>query len=95
MIFFSYNFIRLGLTRAKALQTVSRFPRETRRRYAASKSNAFTLTLGTLDHLSLLIYLKGYPKLKCTFFRIRIFMIQIKDFNIRVVKIRMEGDKIS
>jgi len=28
---------------AKSLQTVSRFPRETRRRYAAPKSNAFTL----------------------------------------------------
>jgi len=35
--------IRLGLTRAKALQIVSRFPRETRCRYAAPKSNAFTL----------------------------------------------------
>jgi len=31
-------------TRAKALQTVSRFSRETRRRYAAPKSNAFTLS---------------------------------------------------
>jgi len=35
--FLSYNFIRLGLTRAKALQTVSRSPRETRRRYAVPK----------------------------------------------------------
>ena len=43
--FLSHNFIRLGLTRAKALQTVSRFPRETRRRYAAPKSNAFTLQI--------------------------------------------------
>ena len=41
--FLRHNFIRLGLTRAKALQTVSRLPRETRRRYAAPKSNAFTL----------------------------------------------------
>ena len=41
--FLSHNFIRLGRTRAKALQTVSRFPRETRRRYAARKSNNFTL----------------------------------------------------
>ena len=41
--FLSHNFIRLTLTRAKPLQTVSRFPRETRRRYTASKSNAFTL----------------------------------------------------
>jgi len=32
-----------GLTRAKALQIVSRFQRETRRRHAAPKSNAFTL----------------------------------------------------
>jgi hypothetical protein len=38
-----HNFIRLGLTRAKALQTASRFPRETRRRFAAPKSNAFAL----------------------------------------------------
>jgi hypothetical protein len=37
------HFIRPGLTRAKALQTVSRFPRETRRRYAAPKLNAFAL----------------------------------------------------
>jgi len=29
--------------RDSALQTVSRFPRETRHRYAAPKSNAFTL----------------------------------------------------
>jgi len=43
MDFLSHNFIRLGRTRAKVLQTVSRFPRETRRRYAAPKSNAFTL----------------------------------------------------
>jgi len=35
------------LTRAKALQTVSRSPRETRRRYAVPKSNAFTP--GTLE----------------------------------------------
>jgi len=43
LIYFSNNYIRLGLTRAKALQTVSRFPRETRRRYATPQSNAFTL----------------------------------------------------
>ncbi|MDH3838907.1 MAG: hypothetical protein OET57_19355, partial [Desulfobacteraceae bacterium] len=41
----SHPFIRFGLTRAKALQTVIRFPREIRRRSAASKSNAFTLRL--------------------------------------------------
>jgi len=40
---FSYNFIRLGQTRAKALQTVRRFPKETSRRSAAPKSNAFAL----------------------------------------------------
>jgi len=45
---FNYNFIRLGLTRAKALQTARRFPRETRRRFAVPKSNAFTLRLETL-----------------------------------------------
>jgi hypothetical protein len=44
--FLIHNFIRLGLTRAKALQTVSRFPRETRRRYAALKSNGFALSSG-------------------------------------------------
>jgi hypothetical protein len=38
----NHHFIRLGLTRAKALQTAIRFPRETRRRFAVPK-NAFTL----------------------------------------------------
>jgi len=37
-----HHLIRLGLTRAKALQTARRFPRETRRRFAVPKSNAFT-----------------------------------------------------
>jgi len=31
------HFIRLGLTRAKALQTARRFPRETRHRFAVPK----------------------------------------------------------
>ncbi len=35
---------RIGLTRAKVLQAVSRFPRETRRRYAALKSNVRTMS---------------------------------------------------
>jgi len=39
------HFIRLGLTRAKALQTVSGFPREMGRRYAAPKLNAFALEI--------------------------------------------------
>jgi hypothetical protein len=39
----NHNFIRLGLTRAKALQTATRFPREIRRRSAEKKSNAFAL----------------------------------------------------
>jgi len=39
----NHNFIRLGLTRAIALQTASRFPRETHRRFAVPKSNVFTL----------------------------------------------------
>ena len=39
----NHNFIRLGLTRAKVLQTASRFPRETRRRFAVPKSNVLTL----------------------------------------------------
>jgi hypothetical protein len=43
LFFLSHNYIRLGLTRAKALQTVSGLPRETRRYYAAPKSTAFTL----------------------------------------------------
>jgi len=33
----NHNFIRLGLTRSKALQTASRFPRETHRRFAEIK----------------------------------------------------------
>jgi len=41
----NHNFIRLGLTRAKALQTASRFSRETRRRFAVPKSNALTLAV--------------------------------------------------
>jgi hypothetical protein len=45
----NHNFIRLGLTCAKALQTASRFPREARRRFAAPKSNAFTLLGGHFD----------------------------------------------
>ena len=43
MGFLSHNFIRLGQTRAKALQTVIRFPRETRRGSAIPKSNGFPL----------------------------------------------------
>ncbi|MGD9230241.1 MAG: hypothetical protein PVJ20_05450, partial [Desulfobacterales bacterium] len=42
--FLCHHSIQLGLTRAKALQTVSRFPRETRRRYASPKSNAVNLS---------------------------------------------------
>jgi hypothetical protein len=51
----NHNFIRLGLTRAKALQTASRFPRETRRRFAAPISNALTLVI------VLCISLQGIP----------------------------------
>jgi hypothetical protein len=40
----NHNFIRLGLTGAKALQTTIRFARETRRRFAVPKLNALTLT---------------------------------------------------
>jgi hypothetical protein len=40
---FIHNFIRLGQTRAKALQTDSRFPREIRRRSAVPNSNPFDL----------------------------------------------------
>ena len=50
LIFLSYNFIRLGLTLAKALQTVSRFSRETRRRSAAPKSYAVTLSILLFYH---------------------------------------------
>jgi len=39
----SYDFIRFEITRAKALQTVILFSRETRRRFAALKSNVVTL----------------------------------------------------
>ena len=48
----NYNFIRLGLTRAKALQTARRCPRETRRRFAVPKSNVITPILfwGYIDN---------------------------------------------
>jgi hypothetical protein len=50
----NHNFIQLGLTRAKALQTARRFPRETRRRFAVPKSNAFTLTkMCSFEHMRL------------------------------------------
>jgi len=49
--FLSHNFIRLGLTRAKALQTVSRSPRETRRRYAVPKQMRLPCNL-IKDHLT-------------------------------------------
>jgi hypothetical protein len=42
----------------------------------------------------LFVHLKRYPKLKRTFFRMGIFLTQIKDFNIGVFKIGMAGDKI-
>jgi hypothetical protein len=38
-----HNFIRLGQMRAKALQTVSGFQRETARHYATKITNAFIL----------------------------------------------------
>jgi hypothetical protein len=44
----NHHFIRLGLTRAKALQTARWFPRETRHRFAEPKSNVFTVSLETL-----------------------------------------------
>jgi len=44
----NHNFIRLGLTRAKALQTDRRFPREIRRRFAVPETNAFTLEYSTV-----------------------------------------------
>jgi len=39
----NHNFIRLGVTRAKALQTATRLERDMRRCFAGPKSNAFTL----------------------------------------------------
>jgi len=47
MVVLNHNFIRLGLTRAKALQTASRFPRETRRRFAEPESNEVILGADT------------------------------------------------
>jgi len=44
----NHNFIRLGLTRAKVLQTARRFPRETRRRFAVPKSNGSSLGYSTV-----------------------------------------------
>ena len=52
----NHNFIRIGLTSAKALQTASRFPRETRRRFAVPKSNVITLIV-------FLGYIDNYPDL--------------------------------
>jgi len=46
-----YNFIRFGLTSAKALQTASWFPRETHRCFAVPKSNAFTLKTPDISHV--------------------------------------------
>ena len=57
--FFSNNFIQFGLRRAKTVQTVSRFPRETRRRYAAPQSNAFTL-LSLAINIKLAIFHSGW-----------------------------------
>jgi hypothetical protein len=45
--------IRLGLSRAKALQTAIRFPRETRRRFAVPKSNAFPLDFPSFSRIFL------------------------------------------
>jgi hypothetical protein len=44
------------LMRANALQTASRFPRETRRRFAVPKSNVITL-------ISFRGYIDNYPNL--------------------------------
>jgi len=43
-IAFIHNFIRMGLTRAKALQTATRFPGETRRRFAVPKLTTTRIT---------------------------------------------------
>ena len=55
-----------GKTRAKALQTVSRFPKETRRRYAVPQSTAFTLiaTLFCIDYVTLFSYVDLYQHLE-------------------------------
>jgi len=42
MDYFNHHFIRFRLKRALTLQTVIRFPRETRRRFAVPKSDSFT-----------------------------------------------------
>jgi len=52
LIFLGHHFVRLGLTRANALQTVSRFPRETHRRYAGQKSNTVAPGLAKTDLVS-------------------------------------------
>jgi hypothetical protein len=58
----NHHFIRLGLTRAKALQTARRFPRETHRRFAVPKSNAFTL--GPYSEAVDIVFLLFYGFLK-------------------------------
>jgi hypothetical protein len=56
----NHNFIRLGLTRAKALQTVIRFPRETHRRFASPKSNALTLSIDA-NGVQIHFISRGFP----------------------------------
>jgi hypothetical protein len=51
-MFFCHNSIRLGLTGAKALQTVSRFPRKTRRRYAGLEPIRLPYHLVNIDFKS-------------------------------------------
>jgi len=58
----NHNFIRLGLTRAKALQTATRLERETRRRVAVPKSNALTLEPGATSlHILNIRIVKRWP----------------------------------
>jgi hypothetical protein len=59
--FFCHNLIRLALTLAKSLRTVSRFSKETRRRYAVLKSNVFTLLVWDLwvDGCPILLIMNG------------------------------------
>ncbi len=58
----NHNFIRLGLTRAKTLQTARGFPREKPRRFAVPKSNGLTLEPGATSlHILNIRIVKRWP----------------------------------
>ena len=81
-----HNFIRLGLTRAKALQTVSRFPRETRRRSAVLKSNVFTLLVWDLwvDGCRILLIINGQNLGNFLIYSSKLYQHSIKKLKLKI-----------